>query len=164
MYLIIDKKTKAILHMSNSFPGEDLRPEQLFPAFDPETMEFGRAPGQYIPARFAIENGVVKDLDSPPPAPAETIAKARARTLRAFSDQALSLRQQLIPDYQLLNAGIGLYDEERTQSYQNTIQAFRDEYRRLEGLVAKAKSVKELEAIEPSFPKALVAPKTKKPR
>ena len=43
MYLIINKKTKDILHMSNSFPGEDRKPEDIFPSFDPASMEFGRS-------------------------------------------------------------------------------------------------------------------------
>jgi hypothetical protein len=71
----------------------------------------------------------------------------------------LTLRRQLVPDHQLLNAGIGLYDDDRSQSLRDTVQAFRDEYHRLEGLVAKAKSVKELDAIKPAFPTALVKAK-----
>jgi hypothetical protein len=163
MYLIIDKKTKAILHMSNSLPGEDRKPEEIFPQFNSATMEFGRAPEQFIPVRFAVENGVVKDLDLAPVAAAagENLAQARERILRGFTDASFSMRKQLIPDYQLLNAGIGIYDAERTQAIKDTVQAFRDEVQRVEKLAAAAKSVKELEAIKPSFPTAIAAkPKT----
>jgi hypothetical protein len=161
MYLVIDKKTKAILHMSNSFPGEDKKPEEIFPPYDPLTMEFGRAPEQHIPVRFAIENGVVKDLAPPLAAAPESIAQARERVLREITDASLSSRVQLIPDYQLVNAGLGIYDADRTQAMKDTVQAFRDEVHRLEKVVAAAKSVQELAAIKPSFPTAVVTPKPK---
>jgi len=164
MYLIVDKKTKAILHMSNSYPGEDKKPEDIFPTFDATSMDFGRAPEQFIPVHFAIVDGVVKDLEPAKAPPAETLAQARDRMLRVFSDLSLSLRRQVLPDHQLLNAGIGLYDEDRTQGLRETVQAFRDEFHRLEGEVAKAKSVKDLDAIKPAFPTALVVPKIKAAR
>src|SRR5215471_21473386 len=106
MYLIIDKKTKAILHMSNSLPGQERKPEEIFPSFNPATMEFGRSPEQFIPVNFAIENGVVKNLDDMVAAavPTETLAQARQRIVSGFTDASFSSRKQLIPDYQLLNA------------------------------------------------------------
>jgi len=161
MYLIVDKKTNAILHMSNSFPGEDKKPEEIFPSFDAATMVFGRAPEEYIPVHFAIEKGVVKDLDPPPQAPPETLEHARWRRLLGFHDQSMTLRRLLIPDHQMLNAGVGLYDDERTQTIRDTVQAFRDEVHRLEAAVAKAGTMKALAAIKPSFPTAVVAPKHK---
>jgi len=155
MYLIIDKKTKAVLHMSNSMPGEDRKPEEIFPRFDRATMDFGRSPDQFIPVHFAIENGVVKDQAPVLAAPRENLAQARQRVLRGFTDASLSARNQLIPDYQILNAGLGIYDADRTQAIKETVQAFRDEGHRLQKLVADAKSVQELEAIKPSFPAAI---------
>ena len=169
MYLIVDKAKKTILHMSNAYPGEDKKPDDLLPGFDAATMDFGRAPGPFIPVRFAIEDGVVKDLDAPPPAVAavdlganavhETVDQARARKLHEFTAQSLWLRAKLIPDYQLLNAGLGLYDEARVQSLRATVQAFRDEVHRLEKAAAKAKTVKALDALQAAFPNALIAPK-----
>ena len=84
MYLIVDKKTKEILYMCNSFPGEEKKPEEIFPSFDPKTMEFGRSPEQYIPVNFTIRDGVVEDATPAPQAaaaPRETIAQARERML-----------------------------------------------------------------------------------
>lgn len=160
MYLIVDKTTHAILHMSNAYPGEDKKPQDLLAGFDAATMDFGVSPEPYIPARFKIEAGVVKDLDPPPTAaPPETLEQAKARKLRKFSTLALALRAQLIPDHQLLNAGLGLDDDDWVQSLRSTVQAFRDEYRKLAAAVADAKSIKELEALQPAFPTALVSPK-----
>jgi hypothetical protein len=164
MYLIIDKKTKEILHMCNSFPGEERKPEELFPSFDPATMEFGRSPEQFVPVNFTIKDGVVEDATPVPKAaaaPRETIAQARERTLRVFSEETLTKRRALVPDHQLMNAGIGLYDDERVQTIRATTQAFREEYQRLEAAVAKAKSLKDLEAITPSFPTEMITAKPK---
>lgn len=162
MYLIIDRATHSVLHMSNAYPGEDKKPEDLLPGFDAATMDFGQSPEPYIPVRFAIEDGVVKDLDPPPPAAAaaepETLDQARVRKLREFAAQSLWQRAQLIPDYQLLNAGLGLYDAARMQSLRATVQAFRDEVGRLEKAAAKVRTVKALEALQPAFPTALVVP------
>lgn len=179
MYLIVDKAKKTILHMSNAYPGQEVKPQDLLPSFDAQTMDFGISPGPYIPVRFSVEDGVVKDLDAPPalnaaaaaaanvaaiagPAvgtQAETIDQARARRLREFTDQALWQRSQLIPDYQLLNAGLGLYDAARVQSMRATVQAFRQEVQRLEKAAAKAKTVKALDALQPQFPQAVIVPK-----
>lgn len=153
MYLFVDKKTNAVLHVANASPGDDRKPEQFFRGFDPATMDFGHAPDHFIPARFAIRRGLVVNLDPPQ---AETLAQARERRLREFSAQALALRAVLVPDYQLLNAGIGLYDEQRVQSLRDTVNAFRSEVQRLQSAIAKAKSTEELDALVPAFPAVIV--------
>jgi hypothetical protein len=162
MYLIIDKKSHAILHMSNALPGEDKKPEELLPGFDAKTMVFGRAAQPYIPARFEIKDGVVIDLDAPPPAAkaaAETLTQARARKKQEITGMALAGRARLVPDWQMLNAGLGLYDDARVASIKATVNAFRDEVARLEAAIAAARSAKELAALVPAFPTALVQPK-----
>jgi hypothetical protein len=166
MYLIVDKASHTILHMSNAYPGEDKQPQDLLPGFDAATMDFGRSPEPYIPARFVIESGVVRDLDAAVPLtaslamaaepPAETLSQARVRKLQGFEAQALSQRAKLIPDFQLLNAGLGLYDDDRVQALRATVQAFRDEYHRLAAAVAKAASLKELDALQAAFPAAVL--------
>jgi hypothetical protein len=159
MYLIIDKNTQAILHMSNSFPGEeDKTPEALFPGFDSATMDFGKASGQCVPVRFGIENGVVVDLDAAEPEPEPDIAALREQKLKDFEDISLGQRRHLIPDHQLLNAAIGIYDEARVKSIRDTVQAFRLEYGRLEKAVVGAKTSLALDAIKPSFPTAIINP------
>jgi hypothetical protein len=166
MYLIIDKKSHAILHMSNALPGEDKKPEELLPGFDPKTMVFGRAAQPYVPVRFEIKDGVVIDLDAPPAATkaapkaaAETLPQARARRKQEITGMALAGRAALVPDWQMLNAGLGLYDDARVASIKATVNAFRDEVGRLEAAIAAAKSTKELAALMPAFPTALVQPK-----
>ncbi len=161
MYLFVDKKTQAVVHVASVSPGDERKPEQIFRGYDPATMEVGRAPDNFIPVRFAIRKGVVVDLDPPParPAPAaETLGQSRERKKREITAQALAQRAALVPDYQLLNAGLGLYDEARVASLKATVNAFRDEVNRLEAAIAKAKSAKELDALAPVFPGAPVVP------
>jgi len=158
MYLFVDKKTQAVLHVANASPGDKRKPEEIFRGFDPKTMEVGRAADDFIPVRFAIRDGAVVNLDPPP---TETLDQARARKKREFTAQALALRSALAPDYQLLNAGLGLYDETKAATLKATVNAFRDEVTRLEGLIAAAKSTADLDALTAKFPTALVAPKTK---
>jgi hypothetical protein len=164
MYLIVDKKTNDILHMSNSFPGEERKPEEIFPAFDARTMEFGRAPEQFIPVKFAIHKGVVKDLDPPKPPAAESLEESKAKALKAFSDALLAHRREQFPDHQLLNAGLGIYEDDRVASIKEAVQAYRDEYHRLEKEVAKAKSHKDLGALVPAFPSHSPSSKSKTTR
>jgi hypothetical protein len=159
MYLIIDKTSRTILHMSNSVPNEDKKPQELLPGFDPKTMVFGRSPEQFIPGRFDIEDGVVVDLDPPPavvPALAETLEQARARKKQEFTGQALALRASILPDYQLLNAGLGLYDDARANNIRLTVNAFRSEMTRLEALIDKARTVKDVDALVAAFPTTMI--------
>jgi hypothetical protein len=58
-----------------------------------------------------------------------------------------------------MNAGLGIYDDDRVRAIRETVQAFRHEVHRLEKAAAKAKPIKELEAIKLSFPAAIVTPK-----
>jgi len=161
MYLIIDKTSRAILHMSNVMPGEDKTPQDLLPGFDEQTMVFGVAAQSFVPARFDIIDGVVVNLDPAPmtaaaePEP-DTLVQLRARKLQQFSGQAMAERQTLLPDFQLLNAGLGIYDDARLQTLRATVNAFRAEMKRLETAISKAKSAQELDALMPAFPTALV--------
>lgn len=164
MLLVIrDKKSKALLHMHQTAPGEQRKPEEVFPGFDPKTMEFGRSEEPSVPARFDIEHGVIKPLEAPEPerkeaatAPAPTLAEAREARLAEFSRLSFELRKKLVPEHELQNAALGIYDDKRTQSIRDTVKAFRDEYKRLEAVLKKARSVKEVEALKPEFPTALV--------
>lgn len=165
MYVIIDKKSRAILHQSNSHPGEQKKPEELLTGFDAKTMVFGKSAEQFIPVHFEIKDGVVVNQDPVLKAnapPAETITRLRERKKKEITNRALFARSQLLPDYKLLNAGLGLYDDARVAAIRATVDAFRDEVNRVEAQIAKAKSAKELEAVHALFPTELVTPKVSK--
>jgi hypothetical protein len=161
VFVIRDKKSKAILHMWQSVPGERRKPEELLPDFDAKTMEFGRTDALSVPASFDIENGVIKPLAPPEPevaaAPAPSLAQVKETTLAEFSRLSFELRKKLIPEHELQNAALGVYDDKRTQAIRDTVKAFRDEYKRLEAVVKKARSIKEVQALEPDFPTQVAA-------
>ena len=157
MYVFVDKQTRAVVHVANASDDDDRKPGEIFLGFDPNTMDVGRARDHFIPARFEIKNGLVVDLD--PPA-AETLDQARARRKQEFTQQALALRSALAPDYQLLNAGLGVYDDARVASLRATVNAFRDEIKRLEDKLASAKTMKDVNNLVPKFPAMLIVPKT----
>ncbi|HVE87616.1 MAG TPA: hypothetical protein VND93_32385 [Myxococcales bacterium] len=157
MYVVRLKKTKAIIHMVNSRPGVDLAPEQVFPGFDPKTMELGRYHEQHVPEHFEIEDGVIKSLDKAPKAPAVDLEALKEAKLREASQRSFQLRQKLIPEHELLNAALGIYPAKRTKEIQETVKAFRDEYHRFEEKLKKAKTKKDVEALEVKFPAKLVS-------
>lgn len=160
MYVVRNKKTKAIIQMMNSQPGIDLKPEQVFPGFDPKTMELGRYHEQHLPDEFTIEDGVVKakekkekDREKEKGPDLETLKSAK---LAEASRLAFERRRKLIPEHEMLNAALGIYPEKRTREIQETVKAFRDAYHAFEEKLGKARSKKEVEALEPSFPTKLV--------
>ena len=64
-------------------------------------------------------------------------------------------RQEILPDYKIQNALMGIYDDGIVAAYKNTIEAFRKEYHRLEGVIDGAKSLDELDKIKAKFPKTV---------
>jgi len=156
MYVFVDKKSHALLHVASHAP-DDTRPAaEFYDRYDPATMEVARAPDDYVPAKFAIKKGVVVDLE---PRPAETLTQARDRKISEITLQALTQRTAIAPDYQLLNAALGIYEADRVQQLRDTVNAFRAEVSRLEALVAKAKTVADVDAVTAKFPTALVTAK-----
>src|SRR5262245_4711723 len=136
MYVVRNKKTKELIHMANSVPGVDLRPEQVLSSFDPKTMELGRYHEQHLPDDFTIEDGVVVAREKPKKE-AETLESLKAVKLAEASRLAFEQRRRLIPEHEALNAALGIYDEKRTRQIQETVKAFRDEYKRFETALEK---------------------------
>jgi hypothetical protein len=168
MYVIRDRKTSVVLDIVQSAPGEDRAPEEVYPEFDPETMEFGKSEEPSIPAWFTIENGIVKAVDPPaeradarsrgaakPVTP--SLDELKASAIARFSALSFERRRALIPDYQLQNAALGVYDEQQTVAIRDTVKAFRDEFRRLKSEIEKVRSIKALKDVTPNFPSEVVA-------
>jgi hypothetical protein len=163
MFVVRDKSTQAVLHIAPSAPGERRKPEEVFPDFDAETMEFGRTDEPWIPAAFAIVRGVVRPLDEPEPAAAEEeaapppLAEVKTQLLSHYSELSLERRRELIPAHKLENAALGVYDEEQTRAIRETMEAFRNEYHRLEEAISAAKSLEDLGRLRPRFPRSIAA-------
>jgi hypothetical protein len=64
MYIIRDKNVKAILKTLKAPLEDNLTPEEVFPGFDPGTMEMAKLPSGILPKYFDIdEEGFVKKLN-----------------------------------------------------------------------------------------------------
>ena len=70
-----------------------------------------------------------------------------------FSGLSLQKRSEILPDFKIQNALMGIYDEEITTRYKKIIEAFRKEYHRLEKVIDQARSLDELDRIKAEFPK-----------
>lgn len=61
----------------------------------------------------------------------EPLEEYKLEKINTVSEMSLKKRQALIPDYKLLNASVGVYEEITKLSLKNTIQEFREEFYRL---------------------------------
>ncbi len=184
MHVVREKKSGQVLFIDYSSSGKPRAAKSVYPLFDPSKMELGWTRERHIPADFDIdEKGRIVPIPVErlvsegrvTPAPDQKVVNGRIvgksiaelvtggllsleevkkGYLERFSHEAFLFRQQLIPDYKLQNAALGVYDEQTAESFKRTIAAFRQEFYRLKEAVEKAASVAELEAIAPNFPAA----------
>jgi len=80
----------------------------------------------------------------------------KQRKIQLISELSFKIRSDFLPDYKLQNAALGIYDEAKTAVIKATVQAFKDEYNRLEGLVMQAPDANAVDAITPNFPDKLI--------
>lgn len=186
MHVIRDKKSAKILYIDYSHTESASSGELVYQGFDSSTMELGWTPESYIPAWFDIDKkGVIHELDLDEAAdrglyqlePEQKLVKGKIvdkdnaelveEGLLRLNDikqelveyyNALSFhkRNELIPDYKLNNAVLGVYDDQRMADYKVTIQAFREESKRIAGLINEATKVADIEAVEENFPTSIL--------
>ena len=187
MHVVRNIETHEVLHIDYTCSKMALPAEQVYANFDKTNMELGWTDKQCIPGYFSIdENGLIIELSIgeaveqglyilEPEQKLEngeiiektkdelinegllTIDKLRDEIIEYFSKLSFGKKRELIPDYKMENAIIGVYDMQRLSEYRATINAFRDEFHRLSTLIKKAKSVKELEKITPKFPESIIS-------
>ena len=80
-----------------------------------------------------------------------TLDELRANKINYFSQLAFDERANILPEYKLINASLGVYDATETARIKGIVEAFRTEYYRLEALCKQANTVEELEAIEDNY-------------
>ncbi len=116
---------------------------------DLQTFETIAALQQYISTNnLTLSEGVeIPEFD---------LAEYKANKVSEFSLLAFDLREAILPEYKLVNAGLGIYDEATVLSYKLTVQAFRDEFYRLSGLIDEATTKEAIDAIEHNYPNELV--------
>jgi len=79
----------------------------------------------------------------------------KARKIEYFNQLSFELRNNILPDYKLTNASLGVYAEQTSGQYLSLIQNFRTEFYRLKDLIENAESVEEVNCIEADFPESL---------
>ena len=80
-----------------------------------------------------------------------TLEVLKSQRIDMFSRMAFDIRNTIYPDYKLINAGLGLYDQITTDKIILTTKAFRDEFYRLKSLVENASSKEELNSIQSQY-------------
>ena len=80
-----------------------------------------------------------------------TLQELKEQKILEYSQLAFDIRRELIPDYKIDNAALGIYDEIETNRIKSIIQAFRNEFYRLKALVDNANTIEELNSIEHNY-------------
>ncbi|MCK4817344.1 hypothetical protein KA005_16360 [bacterium] len=187
MYVIREKLSKKVLHIDYSLSAEPINGKEIYPNFDPKAMEIGRTERRYIPAHFNIsETDKIEDLtlkqqiaegfytvdpyrkivghEIVPKALEELIDEGilsleeiKRDLIENLSLLTFQKRRELIPDYKLINASIGLYDKREISNLRATVKSFRDEFYRIKAQIDESKNLQEIEAIEPRYPVRIVS-------
>lgn len=185
MYVVRDKITKKVIYIDYSGSSRGKAAEEIYPEFDPDKLELGWTDTRHIPAEFNINNnGEIQpktieeriDAGTFQMGPEQKLVRGkivnkskaelvnegllqldevRQDAINYYSDLAFQKRRELIPDYKVQNAALGIYDDDRIADYKATVKAFRDEFYRVKEMIEKAGSVKEIESIVPNFPEAI---------
>lgn len=187
MHIIKDTDSGEIIYVDYTYTQSVSSGEDLYPQFDSNRMAVGWTEQSYLPAHFDIDkNGNIVEIDNDEllasglleiepsqklingkiadKSQAELIEDGLIKLddikqgmLELYNAISFAKRNELIPDYKLNNAALGVYDDRRMADYKVTIQAFRDEAKRITGLINGATSVADLEAIEERFPTSIVS-------
>lgn len=82
--------------------------------------------------------------------------ESKKRKIEEFSELSFKLREEIIPDYKLVNASMDIYSESEKLNFQATVQAFRDEFYRLQKLVEDAPDIVAVRAVKENYPREIV--------
>ena len=243
MYVVLDKKTKKIVHKNPAPLVADLKPQEVYFKFDPATMEIGKTDG-VLPEHFDVDKngniversleklaseGIIKlkpnekfDGDKIVPKtlteqweegliqipPTQKIGKVNGveqiveKTLleqveekiielaqnqkvvnneivilndrqmfdekrldleeykrlkiEYFSRLAFEKRAEILPEYKIQNAALGVYNKQKTEEIKNTILSFKQEFKTIKGEVESAKTADDVDKVKDSYPGELL--------
>ena len=185
MYVLRDKKTKDVIYIDYVDERYSSKPEEVYAKYDPVNMEMGWSDGRRLPIDFNIDNngfiqpmclderikkGLIELSDDQKFLNGEIVQKSLAELVddglislldfkrskkEYYSDMCFKKRRDLIPDFKLENAALGVYGEDRLVSYRETVIKFRMEYKRIESLIENAETINDIEEIKPDFPNKL---------
>jgi hypothetical protein len=187
MHIIRDKKSRKIVFIDYTPSDSPKPGKAVFEGFNERTMEIGWTKEKFVSAYFNVDkNGKIVELDREQAVKAGQLRLApdqklvdgnivsktnselvsegiiklsdfKKAAIENYSSMAFARRSELIPDYKLGNALLGIYATNLVEDYKATVKAFRDEFHRIEALIVKAKKVEDIEAIKENFPTSIVS-------
>lgn len=184
MYIVRNKESKNVIYINHS--NKELEGKEIYRKFDQHTMEIGKTNKTHIPANFNINddgevaelaleekikaglpvigihqkfiNGQLIDKNTKELIDEEILSfdYIKSNMTQAYATLSFMKRRNLIPDYQLENAALGVYDDQRKTDCLSTVKAFRDEFHRLRDLIENSTTIEELEKVEEQFPTDII--------
>lgn len=83
------------------------------------------------------------------------LSKKKEEAKSYYSQLSFLLRNELLPDYKILNAAIGIYPEATKIKYSQIVESFRNEYYRISTEIDNAKTIEELKNINENFQRTI---------
>lgn len=80
-----------------------------------------------------------------------TLDDLKAQKIQYFSNLSFEKRALKLPEYKLVNTGLGIYSEQEAAEIKQTVIDFRTEFYRLKALVEAATTIEELNAITDNY-------------
>lgn len=68
--------------------------------------------------------------------------------IQYFSSISFEYREQVLPEYKMVNAGLGIYNAEEVARIVDIVKKYREEYYRCKTAVEQATTIEQIEAIE----------------
>jgi hypothetical protein len=80
-----------------------------------------------------------------------SLEELKASKIEYFSQLAFDKRSEILPEYKLINASLGVYTNEETLQIKSIVESFRTEFYRLKALVESAINETELNSIVDNY-------------
>ncbi len=188
MYVVRNKRDHKIIYVDQTSATGKIDGKEVYPDFKKRSMEVGWIKGSRIPANFTIaDDGEIEEMSRADkiangiitPGPAhkvkngkivpksaeelladgtESLEEIKGEMLEYYSQLAFDKRRELIPDYKLRNAALGVYEPDQTASFRETVNAYRTEFYKIRARIDKADSLTKLKRIRENFPQEIVSP------
>lgn len=80
-----------------------------------------------------------------------TLEELKLQKISEFSAKSFEVRREILEDYKLMNASLGIYNQDELDLIKKIVTLFRDEFYRLKKECENAKDINELNSIMDKF-------------
>jgi len=91
---------------------------------------------------YEVLNLKLNDIKRP------TLDDLKESKIQYFSSLSFERREEVLPEYKLVNAGLGIYDEEEVVRIVNIVKKYREEFYRCRAAIENALTIEEVEQVE----------------